>query len=78
MNEGGMAALVFLFDNIIFPVICAFATPSPKQALAQRAGVLFASDLISGSSGIPEIFRLCPSNSQQSPRLLAAGAPSMN
>lgn len=45
-----MAALVFLFDNIIFLVICAFDTPTPKQALAWRARVLFVSDLIPGSS----------------------------
>lgn len=34
-----MAVLVFLFDNTIFPVIYAFETPTPKQALARRGGV---------------------------------------
>lgn len=61
-EEGGMAALVFLFDNIIFPVICAFEIPIPKQALAWRAGVLFVLDLIPRFSWIPEIPGLWPPN----------------
>lgn len=67
-----MGALVFLFDNITSPVICAFETPSPSRPLPGGRGSCLSADLIPRPSWVPDIPGLRAPHAQQSPGLRPA------